>query len=305
MRHLISIICFACVITALVTNAQEDERQLPAPTITVETDQLMLDLFFEELPQGRVGLLRLTGEDVEEAVLSVFNRRVEFYPVNNSEQLFALLSVNLEQARRNYTATLNAIGADGTAIEPLAFNFEVTEGGFIRQQVTLIEDNRIEELLNEEIEANELNQIFSIASQSTEEALWDENGFVLPIVGELTSPFGAVRVFNDTYNSRHTGWDFNATLGAPMRSSGAGQVVFAGFLPIRGNYVLVDHGQGVLFGYAHLSVVYVTQGQELAAGQIIGQVGNTGRSSSAHAHVETIVDGNWVDTADFLQMALP
>jgi murein DD-endopeptidase MepM/ murein hydrolase activator NlpD len=69
--------------------------------------------------------------------------------------------------------------------------------------------------------------------------------------------------------------------------------------------VLINHGHGIFSGYAHLSVIYVTQGQTLKAGQIIGQVGTTGRSSSPHAHFEMLVNGLWVDSAEFLRLWLP
>lgn len=307
MRRIVPAILLVCLAIANFSYSQEFKRVLPEPLATVSNEQLTLDFFFTELQQGRVGLVRLTGNGfaLDEAALSLFNRRIEFFKIEGEEDLFALVSTNLDQARRDYTGTVNALSADGATLEPLRFIIDVTNGDFIRQDVTLVEDDRIEDLLNEEIETNELSQIFSLAAASVEPPQWGDVGFVPPIAGQLTSPFGAVRVFNGTYNSRHTGWDFSAVIGAPMRASAAGHVVFAGFLPIRGNYVLIDHGQGVLSGYAHLSVIYVTQGQDLAAGQIIGQVGNTGRSSSAHAHVEIIVDGNWVDTADFLAMDLP
>jgi len=183
---------------------------------------------------------------------------------------------------------------------------DVSSGGFIQQDVNIVvEDERLAILLDPEVEAAELAQIFELAAPITPETLWDEQGFSPPINAELTSPFGAVRVFNGTFNSIHTGWDFQATIGQPLSASAAGRVVFAGMLPIRGNYVLIDHGRGIYSGYAHMSILYVTQGQRVSAGQIVGMVGSTGRSSSAHAHIEFIVNGEWVDAADFIRMYIP
>jgi murein DD-endopeptidase MepM/ murein hydrolase activator NlpD len=121
----------------------------------------------------------------------------------------------------------------------------------------------------------------------------------------LTSPFGAVRVFNNNFNTLHTGWDYQVGVGQPVMATASGVVAFAGPLDIRGNYVLIDHGYGVYSGYAHHSVIYVTQGQPVSAGQIIGQVGTTGRSSSPHAHFEMAVNGYWIDSVDFMKLPLP
>ena len=88
-------------------------------------------------------------------------------------------------------------------------------------------------------------------------------------------------------------------------ATASGTVAFAEQLDIRGIYVMIDHGYGVYSGYAHMSVLYVTQGQSVKAGQIIGQVGTTGRSSSPHAHFEMIVNGEWIDPTDFLRLPLP
>ncbi|MGB1286631.1 MAG: M23 family metallopeptidase, partial [Aggregatilineales bacterium] len=179
----------------------------------------------------------------------------------------------------------------------------IESGGFQTQDVLLFGEQS--ELVNSEIEANELAQIFSIAMPSDDTPLWIDNGFAAPLQGELSSPFGLDRTFNGFLRTRHTGWDINVGTGMPVYASASGEVVFARQLPIRGDYVLIHHGAGVYSGYAHFSVIHVTQGQTVVAGQLIGQVGTSGRSSSAHAHFEFIVDGEWVDPVDFIQMPLP
>src|SRR5690606_323043 len=144
-------------------------------------------------------------------------------------------------------------------------------------------------------ERAELARLESIFATTTTERYWDETGFQMPILSRLTSPFGAFRTFNNTLNTRHTGWDIRSTLGTPILASAAGKVVYAGMMDIRGNYVVIDHGYGVYSGYAHMSQVHVTRGQTVAKGQVIGVVGNTGRTSGPHFHWEIAVNGEWVD----------
>ena len=118
---------------------------------------------------------------------------------------------------------------------------------------------------------------------------------------ELTSGFG-VRVdpFMRT-PAMHTGIDFRAEHGAAVRAGGAGRVVGAEAAGGYGNLVEIDHGHGVTTRYAHLSSIAVAAGQEVAAGAIIGRVGSTGRSTGAHLHYETRVDGAPVDPQRFLR----
>lgn len=99
----------------------------------------------------------------------------------------------------------------------------------------------------------------------------------------------------------HTGVDFRAETGTPVRSTGAGRVVTAEYSGGYGNMVEVDHGHGMTSRYAHLSHIAVSEGQSVAAGTIVGRVGSTGRSTGPHLHYETRIDGDAVDPQRFLR----
>ena len=99
----------------------------------------------------------------------------------------------------------------------------------------------------------------------------------------------------------HTGLDFRAEYGAPVRSSGAGQVIAAESAGGYGNMVEIDHGNGLSTRYAHLSTIAVAVGQAVEAGAVLGRAGSTGRSTGPHLHYETRVDGEAVDPQRFLR----
>lgn len=124
-----------------------------------------------------------------------------------------------------------------------------------------------------------------------------------PVVGDLefTSGFGA-RV--DPFVGRpamHTGLDFRAAAGAPVRTTATGKVITAGWTGGYGRMVEVDHGNGLSSRYGHLSAINVTIGQSIKAGQVVGAVGSTGRSTGPHLHYETRIDGEAVDPQKFLR----
>lgn len=276
------------------------------PVYSVEGDGVILDVYFNTLKQGRVGLLGLRGENIQSATASMSLSRVEFFQIEGREGWWALLAIDMGQTIRLYdlTVTIELDGWDEPQI--LLTRFNVVSGRFISQAVQLAPDDELLRLIEPEVEEMEFSRIFEVANAITENAFWGENSFIPPSPNaELTSPFGASRLFNEELETVHTGWDFNAITGTPLLATAAGEVVFAGGLDIRGNYVLVNHGQSVYSGYAHMSVVYVTQGQAVSEGQVLGLVGSTGRSSSAHAHFEMIVNGVWVDSVDFVQMYVP
>lgn len=295
---------------ALFVQGQEStpeatENPILNPLFVVEGDGISLDVYFSSVKQGRAALIGLRGDSIEAAQANVFNRNYDFFQLPEREGWWAIIAAEMGQTMRRYDLTVT-VDIDGQN-EPqvLLARFDVVSGGFLTQNVTLNFTPELSALLDEEVESAELAQIMELASLSTEDALWDTEGFGWPVNGEITSPFGAVRVFNSYFNTVHTGWDFQVGTGVPVLASAGGEVVFAGVLPIRGNYVLVNHGRGIYTGYAHLSVVYVTQGQSISREQVLGLVGTTGRSSSAHAHFEALVEAIWVDPVDFVRMNLP
>ncbi len=263
-----------------------------------------MQLYFQTLPQGDTGLMRVTpdnGATIVNVRARFLNNLIDFFSADDG--YYGLLSTDMEQPTgRNNELDVFVTYSDGTR-DTLTTTVEITLGPFIRQNVTIGPDKAY--LLDIETERNELAQLESIFSNDTQPKMWDSTGFQFPIFSVLTSPFGAFRTFNGTVNTRHTGWDLQAAIGTPIMASAAGTVVFAGQMQIRGNHVVIDHGYGVFSTYSHMSVVHVTRGQTVTKGQIIGEVGATGRTSGPHFHWEIAVNGNFVDGVQFLEMWMP
>lgn len=273
----------------------------PSPSLIFSQDEFTLELYFESIAQGQVGLVHIDGPGIKSVQASFLGDDFSFFRVVD-DGYYGLLSVGMNQSVRRYDLTITIQTEDGSN-HIIAVPIEISLGTFIREDINLTDDLGF--LVDPEVESHELMWLRTLTETYTSEQLWDERGFQPPLQAELTSPFGAFRVFNQTSDSRHTGWDMRARMGQPVSAIAAGRVVFAGPLDLRGNYVLIDHGFGVYSGYAHFSVVHVTRGQAIAAGQIIGQVGSSGRSSGAHFHWEMVVNGEWIDGVAFTSMWLP
>jgi murein DD-endopeptidase MepM/ murein hydrolase activator NlpD len=124
-----------------------------------------------------------------------------------------------------------------------------------------------------------------------------------PVIGEVefTSGFG---VRSDPFLGRpamHTGLDFRAATGDPVRATANGKVASSGWAGGYGRMVEIDHGNGLSTRYGHLSEINVKVGDVIKIGQVIGAVGSTGRSTGPHLHYETRIDGEAVDPQKFLR----
>ncbi len=113
--------------------------------------------------------------------------------------------------------------------------------------------------------------------------LWSEP-FLRPRATRVTSIFGSGREFNGTVTSRHMGTDFAGAVGAPVRAANRGVVRLVDRFFLGGNVVYVDHGEGLVTVYLHLSKQLVAEGDTVERGQVLGEVGATGRVTGPHLH---------------------
>ena len=124
--------------------------------------------------------------------------------------------------------------------------------------------------------------------------------FLLPVTGISTGSFGRRRFFNGQPRRPHSGMDFAADTGTPVRSPSPGKVIELGDFFFSGNLVYIDHGQGLISMFAHLSEIDVELGEQVAKGQVVGKVGATGRVTGPHLHWSLGLNGTWIDPALFI-----
>lgn len=122
----------------------------------------------------------------------------------------------------------------------------------------------------------------SLASHDTPR-LWT-TPFHAPRTSRITSSFGRGREFNGTVTSRHMGTDYAGAVGVPVRAANRGVVRLVDRFYLGGNVVYIDHGEGLVTAYLHLSQHRVAEGDTVARGAIIGLVGATGRVTGPHLH---------------------
>ncbi len=119
-------------------------------------------------------------------------------------------------------------------------------------------------------------------------------GFIWPVNGPVTSPFGW------RWGRMHEGIDIGIGYGTPIHAAASGRVVYAGWMSGYGNLVAIDHGRGISTAYGHQSSIAVSLGQIVSQGQTIGYVGCTGHCFGPHLHFEVRINGAPVDPLGYL-----
>ncbi len=129
-----------------------------------------------------------------------------------------------------------------------------------------------------------------------------KDNFDRPKQGDVTAPFGDLRLFNGKKKSQHFGTDIDGKVGDPVYAANDGKVVLLRDCYASGKTVLVYHGAGVYTAYFHLSGFSVKDGASVRRGQKIGLVGKTGRVTGPHLHWGVKIDGRWVDAESLLRI---
>lgn len=123
------------------------------------------------------------------------------------------------------------------------------------------------------------------ARNRTEPLPFYETGFLLPAEGRISGVFGSQRILNGQPRSPHSGLDIAAPIGTPIRATADGVVslVHDGMV-LTGKTIMIDHGFGLDSVYIHMNAIHVEEGQRVQQGDVIGEIGMTGRTNGPHLH---------------------
>ncbi len=192
-----------------------------------------------------------------------------------------------------------------TTDKPLRLSFQVMDKQYETQHITIKDKRKVnpEKRDMERITRETKTIKTALRHWSDQEAV--PLNFIKPVDGPYSSPFGLRRFFNEQPRKPHSGLDIAAPEGAPILAPASGTIIDTGAYFFNGNTVFIDHGQGLVTMYCHMSRIDVQPGQAVTAGEAIGLVGMTGRVTGPHLHWGVSLNDARVDPILFLPVEEP
>ena len=229
--------------------------------------------------------------------------KVSFFRSTPNKRWYGLAGIPLTAAPGSYDLRITETFATGRTVE-LVRKIRITNAPYPKITVRVAKkytEPSADQLAAISADKSMKGNIFGTVS---ERRLW-AGGFVPPVSDPVSDIFGTARVFNDQVQSRHQGLDFAAPPGTAVHAINSGVVILARPMFFEGNCVVIDHGQGLLSLYLHLSAFKVREGDQVRSGETIALSGGTGRATGPHLHLALRWQGVYVSPAILLKMQIP
>lgn len=250
----------------------------------------------QSLVPGGIALLMLPDYQ-QNTVIQFDGRRVAVYPYQDTWVAMAGIPLNAKIGEHHFSIE----NYKGTYPET---RINVADKKYQEQHLTITNKRKVNP--NEQDLkriAQERSRKYKAKTHRTD-TLPDVD-FIWPVSGEISSIFGLRRFFNKQERRPHSGLDIAAAEGTPVKAAASGTVIDAGDFFFSGNMIYLDHGQGIISLYAHLSRIDVKPGDKVTTGSVIGAVGQTGRVTGAHLHFAVIANQNLIDPVYMLPKKQP
>jgi len=247
-----------------------------------------------------------TSAALESLSASWMGHQVPFSFDPASRTWYALSGISFETTPGKYALALigQPKGAGGALSVTRKFAVAAAHYPKIRAKLTV--EGKFTEPSPEQLKAIEEDQKTKqdYLNRVTPEREWS-GPFTAAAHAEISDVFGSQRIFNEKAQRPHYGLDYRVPTGTPVAAMNSGTVLLARLLYFEGNCVVIDHGQGLLTLYFHLSELRVKEGDAVKRGQEIGLSGGTGRATGPHLHVAVRWQGTYLDPARLMQISLP
>ena len=305
------------VITAIIIF-----KYKPLYKVTIDGEEIGYVKNIDQIQNGICAYMNTDDKDIIYGMSRIMQSYDLEFVSNNAEEIEEKEVLNYIIAKvESVNEESTQIIAEENQIEQKEENIEVKEVVEIAQTIDSpsTENNEVkvssrsteksryekeEEKEESKEETEEVSEEEDYEEQEEEDAsvneVIDVNGVnfsVYPVTGRISSKFGVV---SSIRSGAHTGLDIAVSRGTPIKVAASGTVTFAGYSGSYGNLVKVSHGSGVETWYAHCNAIYVSEGDYLVAGDVLGEVGSTGNATGPHLHLEIRIDGTPVNPQNYM-----
>jgi murein DD-endopeptidase MepM/ murein hydrolase activator NlpD len=298
------VIRFSAFLLLLLMGAQLLHAAPPAKvqswTVRVQPIRLVngAPVFFRVKPPSRLTSLR--GHWMGHEIPFSFDSATQSW--------FALAGVSLETLPGEYPLELTGETAQENGTKEVSYTYKqvVDRARYPQTRVGLGVNRKFTEPSAEQKKQIEEGQQVKeeYFSRVTPDREWS-GGFIAPVRAEISDVYGSQRIFNGKASRSHLGLDFRVPTGTVVSAMNDGTVLLARPLYFEGNLVVIDHGQGLLTLYLHLSKLAVKEGDRVKRGEEVGLSGGTGRATGPHLHLAVRWQDIYINPAVLLKLRLP
>lgn len=256
------------------------------------------------LVPGAIFQVRVYSQDsISRVQGSLAERDILFYATSSRREWEGVAGIDLETPPGLYSLTGTVWMTDGRS-GAIRESLRILPKKFPTQHIQVKQKYVTLGAQDSQRAAREARQLEAIWQTVTSKKLWVKT-FHRPLSSKLTSGFGRRRIVNGKLRSPHSGVDLKARFGTPIKAANSGKVVLAQDLFFAGKTIILDHGLGLYTLYAHCSKMWIKVGDLVGQGQVIGEVGATGRVTGPHLHWACRVSSARVNPLNLTTLLMP
>ena len=262
---------------------------------------LSVDMSSSTISNGRTILVEFDREkDTKYEYIQIDKKKYEVFPHPiDKKRVYALLPVSYYQKPSDKKVEVHYREQGAEKSKSI---FVRIEDGKYKKETIKVQKSKVNlSKKDKKRAAKEYKEALDIYNTVTKKS-YISSKFIMPLESKITSDFGKARVYNDTLKGYHSGTDFRAAVGTPLKACNDGVIVLAKDRFYAGGSVIIDHGHGIYTCYYHMSKFDVKEGQHVKKGELIGLSGDTGRVTGPHLHFSARVGGVQVDPLQLITL---
>ena len=259
-----------------------------------------INISSKEVKNANTFLITLEEENILNPKLSFDKHNIDFFKHKKIENsYYALIPVSYYKKTGDYKIILSYIKEGKKEFKGISI--KVIDGKYKSEVINVPKGKVTLNIKNKKRTKKEYAEAMNIYN-TVDKDLYFNDEFIYPINTKITSSFGKKRVYNGSLKSYHSGTDFKAAIGTPIKASNNGIISISENRFYSGNSIVINHGQGIYSCYFHLSKMNFKVGDVVKKGDIIGLSGDTGRVTGPHLHFSFRVYGIQVDPLQIITL---
>ncbi len=267
--------------------------------INAHAEKLELTIMAKSIKNANVLLLTANANENNNLFAILNDKKIEFnaHPFKKNK-FYALVPFHYFMEEKKHQLIITYTVNEKEVFE--GYDITLTQDSYLSEEIKVSNSKVSLSKKNKLRTSKEYQEAINVYNSVSATNYWFED-FIYPLDSKITSPFGTKRVYNNSTKSYHTGIDFKAPLNTKIKASNNGVVRISKNRFYAGNSIIIDHGHGVYTCYFHLNKMFVSVGDFVQKGDIIGLSGTTGRSTGPHLHFATFVNGVQVNPTTLLK----